>query len=318
MIVRGMLVALAAMGAAVRVQDPPPKPPEDRVRHYAVVCSSYSGSKQHATWYWGSSTLIYRVLREKYGYDDECIYFLYEDPSRAGRVEEEADKTRKVTIDGQSNLENFRKVLDHLAGIVREEDQVFFFMIGHTGFGSGDSWYATVGPDLSSAEFAELIDKLNTKHVHAIFSPCQTEGFIWKAGKPGRVIITSTRASEANRAGVAEAAIRGLENMDYDLDKDGRLSLFEAYQSVVKEQRDWYKAKRMEQDEHALIDDTGDAKGHYLPDGEDAEEGKFAKTVFLGAEGRKLKLSKTAIKNLSELNKNLKLEKLLDPKTDGR
>lgn len=281
---------------------------EDRIAHFAVIVSGSSGDARHARWFWNSSTWIYRVLKEKYGYEDENIYYLYEEPTRAARQEEDEDKNRKVVIDGKATLGNFRKILEHLEGIVAEGDRLFFFMIGHAGFHNGDSWHDLVGEDLSGAEFGRRLDRLKTKNIVAVFSPCQTEGFILKAGKPGRVILTSTRRNENNCAGVAEAAIRGLEDSKYDLDKDGRLSLYEAYESVVQEQVDWYRSHGLRQSEHALIDDNGDARGSYLPDEPDRGDGETAKGVFLGNNGSALRLAKRASADLARRNGGLRLE----------
>lgn len=323
------IVALAAVAAGVtlglmrgRRTAPPPQPvaavpappappalppPPERVRHYAVVCSSFSGDPQHADWFWGSSSWIYRVLREKYGYPDEAIYYLHEDPEDAARRNaREQDPARRVTVDGKTTVENIGAICRHLSEIVEEGDHVLFYMIGHTGFQGGHSRYATIGEPLADIDLEEMADRIRTRNIAAVFSPCQTEGFLWTLGKPGRVVIVSTRATEFNAAGVAEAGIRGFEDPSCDLDGDGRLSFFEAYQSILKEQQGWYQAKGMVQREHALLDDDGDGEGHYLPDEPDTE-GALARKTFLGDEGRRLQVSPAAIAWLKERQKGLAL-----------
>ncbi|MDP6959494.1 MAG: hypothetical protein QF645_11865, partial [Planctomycetota bacterium] len=256
------------------------KSPETE-RHYAIICSGFTKTNQHAKWFGNSSSQIYKVLKEQYGYSDESIYFLFDDPKRPLPNE-------PVVVDGQMNLENFRKVIHHLESIVTPADNVSLFMIGHGIYRNADSWFDCIGKDLSSTEFADQIDRLNTKNIHIVLSPCQMEGFIWRASKKGRVILSSTRFTENNSAAVAEAAIRGFSNMKYDSNGDGRLSFAEAYQSMVIEQTQWYAKKGWRQREHALLDDNGDGMGHYLPTELDSGDGALAEVTFLGNHGKKI------------------------------
>lgn len=286
-------------------------PGPEGVNHYAVVCSGFTRTRRHAKWFGDSSAWIYTLLNGKYGYPHESIWFLYDDPDRPLPRE-------PVVVDGQMNLENFRKVIGHLAKQVRPGDSVSFFLIGHGIYRKGDSWFNSIGKDLSSTEFARLIDRLNTDDIRIVLSPCQMEGFIWKASKKGRVILSSTRFTENNSAAVAEAAIRGFENRKFDANGDGRLSFAEAYRSMVLEQSGWYMRRGAPLREHALLDDNGDGMGHYLPGESDSGDGELAAKVFLGDEGEAIRLSPRQIRDMAARNEGLDLSFRLDPYTDGR
>ena len=45
-------------------------------RHFAIVCSGFTKTNRHAKWFGNSSSRIYKVLKEQYGYSDESIYFI--------------------------------------------------------------------------------------------------------------------------------------------------------------------------------------------------------------------------------------------------
>ncbi len=280
-------------------------------RHFAIVCSGFTKTNRHAKWFGNSSSRIYQVLKEQYGYSDESIYFLFDDPNRPL-------PNGPVVVDGQMNLPNFRKVLQHLGSIVTPADNVSLFMIGHGIYRNADSWFDCIGEDLSSTEFAKLINHLHTNKIRIVLSPCQMEGFIWRASKKGRVILSSTRFTENNSAAVAEAAIRGFSNMKFDSNGDGRLSFAEAYQSMVLEQTQWYAKKGWRQREHALLDDNGDGMGHYLPTELDSGDGALAKVTFLGDQGKKIVFFQNQNEELKEKNKELQLHHILDPYSDGR
>jgi tetratricopeptide (TPR) repeat protein len=269
-----------------------PSPP---AKHYAVIVSSFSRDALHAKWYWNSSSWMYRVLRERYGYSDEHIYYLYEDPAK-DRI-----------IDGQSNLPNFRKLMKFLSSMIREEDRLFLYLIGHSGFYEGESWYDFVGENMPGREFARLLKGIRAGRITVVLSPCHSGGFIKPLSRRGRIIVTGTRFNEANRAGVAEAFIRGMENPKLDGDGDGRLSIKEAYDNIVREQIKWYERRKLKvMEEHALLDDNGDGVGHHglgTPGG----DGKLASRTFLGSEGEALKLSEEEIQRLRERNRALNL-----------
>jgi hypothetical protein len=190
---------------------------------------------------------------------------------------------------------------------MKPEDKLLVYMVGHTGARGGHSYYDTVGAKLADTDLAKALDEFKRVEITLVMSPCQAEGFIWQCGAPGRVVLVSTRIDEGNSAGVAEAFIRGVESGEWDADKDGRNSMWEAYRSVVQEQTTWWEKRGSPQGEHALLDDNGDRKGHYLPEGEGGD-GEVARRRFLGDEGRPLKVSKEALARLAKQNRALKLE----------
>ena len=284
-------------------RDPPP-----RVSHYALIVSGTSYSDQQAGWYWNSSSWMYRVLRDKFKYDGENIYYLYEDPARDAKVLREKDKALQGIIDGKATRANVEKVLAHLSEIMRKGDRLFLYMVGHTGARRGHSYYDTVGPKLSDTALAGHLDRLDQVEITLVMSPCATEGFIWQCSGKGRVIVVSTRIHEGNSAGVAEAFIRGIKSPGWDGNRDGKNSILEAYGSVTEEQERWWRKAGRAQAEHALLDDNGDGKGHHLPEA-DGGDGKLAAKRFLGEGGAPLRLSPRAISTLAKRNREMKLER---------
>src|SRR5262249_25006013 len=75
-----------------------------------------------------------------------------------------------------------------------------------------------------------------------------------------------------------EHFVAGLAGMTADADKNGRLSVFEAFNYATTVTANWYKEKNRLATEHALIDDNGDGVGH-----EDASngDGNLARVVYL-------------------------------------
>ncbi len=289
-----------------------------RVRDFAVILAGKSKNSQDAGWFWDSSTWLYRNLIGKYGYDHENIYFLHEKASLARSFIAESNPTPNLVVDGKSSLYNIRKVFRHLSGRVQPGDRVFVFFIGHgyselsSGRKGGEadyvSWFDARGSsDLSGTELNRLLDSLETNYVSAVFSPCRSGGFIPAIAGTDRIVMTSTRASEDNRAAVAEAAIRGLVDDNYDLNGDGRLSFYEAFQSMLLEQEEWYRQYNETQTEHALLEDDGDGVGHHEVNPDNGGDGNLSQEVFLGDDGDPLDLPESAWDRLDRYNQRLSL-----------
>jgi hypothetical protein len=270
-----------------------------RVAHYAVVITGAThGSSKHQKWYWGSNQRIYEMLRDVYGYPDECIYRLHED----GRAKD-------VLIDGRASLANVRKVFTHLAKVMHSGDQLFVYVVGHGGPRGRDYVYDLADGKLTASEFGRMLDKLSAQRIVVALNPCFSGGFIRQISGQGRVICTSTTEKEGNSAGwegYMTAALARAEGAD--VDGNGRVSLKEAYNASVDGTKAWYHNKNMPLREHPLLDDNGDGIGHFGQAHVVGGDGKLAAETFLGNEGRKLEYGETALRALQAANTSLKLE----------
>src|SRR5262249_6131545 len=74
-----------------------------------------------------------------------------------------------------------------------------------------------------------------------------------------------------------EFFIAALGNPEADADKNGRVSVLEAFNYASKLTADFYEKKGRLATEHSLLDDNGDGVGH--PRGEDGD-GALAKTTY--------------------------------------
>jgi hypothetical protein len=91
------------------------------------------------------------------------------------------------------------------------------------------------------------------------------------------VIVTATKSGfERNATPFADHFVRGLVMGDADSDKDGRISVAEAFVFARREVARQYETDRRLLTEHAQLDDNGDGKGSADLDGGD---GSLAKAV---------------------------------------
>jgi hypothetical protein len=100
--------------------------------------------------------------------------------------------------------------------------------------------------------------------------------FVAPLSRRDRVVIAATEAdAETNEtkfpAVFAQFLSSGLDPAEHDVDKDGKLSLFDLYVVVAKEIAQSYASAEQLATEHQQIDDDGDGVGHepqnaYLPE----------------------------------------------------
>jgi hypothetical protein len=91
-----------------------------------------------------------------------------------------------------------------------------------------------------------------------------------------RVIVTATKsAMERNEITFGDHFARALVSESADGDRDGRVTVFEAFEFARREVAKGYETKNLLATEHALLDDDGDGKGT-------AGDGALARTVAFG------------------------------------
>jgi hypothetical protein len=86
--------------------------------------------------------------------------------------------------------------------------------------------------------------------------------FLNKLSATNRVIITATRSgNEQNFTRFGQYFAEAITSPDADLDKDGQVSLLEAFLIASRRTTEFYKVEGRIATEHALIDDNGDGLG---------------------------------------------------------
>jgi hypothetical protein len=105
--------------------------------------------------------------------------------------------------------------------------------------------------------------------------------FLQGLAGPDRVIITATNTpAQVYHPVFGDAFIEALTAAPADLDKNDRVSLYEAFVYASRLVDDHYKRAFQLSVEHAMLDDNGDGKGSDAAGGDD---GTLAKMTYLDA-----------------------------------
>lgn len=140
-------------------------------------------------------------------------------------------------------------------------DTLWIVLIGHGTFDGRSAKFNLRGADISAAELAEWLRPISRPLIVVNCASCSGP-FINALSAPQRVIITATKnGHEQNFARFGDYFSSALTAAESDLDRDGQISVLEAFLSAAHGVANFYDQESRLATEHSLLDDTGDALG---------------------------------------------------------
>ncbi len=138
---------------------------------------------------------------------------------------------------------------------------LWLVLIGHGTYDGREAKFNLRGPDVTDVELAEWLAPL--KRPVAILNCASSSGpFLNRLSGENRIVITATRSGhEQNFTHFAQFLAEAIADPRADLDKDGQVSLLEAFLTASSGVREYYKSHAQIATEHALLDDNGDKLG---------------------------------------------------------
>jgi len=240
----------------------PPKLPADPNK-FAVIITGVSGEEVYAKQFGEWTAKLRAALTDQLGFAEEKVFVLSEKPEGTER---------------RASAEAVRQVFVELKNSLKPDNQLFVFFIGHGSFQDKVAKFNLVGPDLSANDYAQLFNALPARNVVVVNTASGSGEFVKPLARPGRVVITATRSGmELNAPHFAEYFIAALASPEADADKNGRVSVLEAFEYAVKQTKGRYDKKGILLSEHALIEDNGDGTGHEKAE---AGDGSLAKVTY--------------------------------------
>ena len=238
-----------------------------------LIVSGLGGEPQYSDAFHKWGTTLVDAAADRYGLPPEDIIFLAEKAER--------DPAR---IDDRATRENVQKALADLKDRTRPGDRLFIVLIGHGSSDGEESRINLPGPDLSAAELDELLDGWGSAEIAVVNTASASGGFIEKLSGPNRTVITATQSGfEQNATLFGGFFAEAFAGDGADVDKDGRVSLLEAFEYARREVERAYEQENRLVTEHALLDDDGDGEGTQEPVARGEGDGAAARTMFLAS-----------------------------------
>ncbi len=213
---------------------------------YALVVAGASGEEQYATMHRTWVDTLTGVLRDTFGLPADHLVVLTETPKPG---------------EAASNAVNVKAALAKLVPRVTKDDVLLVMLIGH-GSGSGpEAKFNLVGPDLTAAEWKTLLDPVAGR-VAFVDASSASAGFLKTMAGKDRIVITATNSpAQVYHPLFAQAFIEALTSSAADLDKNERISLWEAFVYATKLVEQHYQRAGTLATEHAVLDDSGEGTG---------------------------------------------------------
>lgn len=236
--------------------------PEAARRTYAIIIGGGANRLANSEIYWNNMAYMYLTLVNKYGVPSDHIY-----PMMGAGMNKTCEMrkasggfTYMPTILDQENnrgniyeasLSNLDKYLNELDGKVKEDDHLLVVVLNHGGVDAAQNSYITLwgGEKLMADAFAQKLERFCKKNanVNVVLGQSFSGGFLQKLESKGCVAVAACAADEsASTAGLYplspygafvhdwisafhEESRRGVKKYWADTDKDGHVTMAEAY-----------------------------------------------------------------------------------------
>lgn len=233
---------------------------------YAVVVSGVSGGEKYAAQHQKWRTDLATFLTAGLTFPDANLVILDEESSGSSK----------------STAENVRRLFGDLRRRVTRDDTLMLVFIGHGTYDGIDAKFNLAGPDLNAGEWNEMLDGLAGRVV-VVNTTESSFPFLEELSSRGRVVITATDSAAQRFPTVfPEYFIRSLVDMSSDFDKNGHVSIWEAFTAASAGVKQHYAQRGQLSTERPLLDDDGDGVGREA--GAPGDDGMVARAVYLDSD----------------------------------
>lgn len=255
---RTLASALVMLGAVAW-----PSAAQDR---YALVVAGASGTPAWAEKHDGWRAALVEKLGRVFGFETDRLMVLAERPR-----EGEQPATR----------EGVEQAVARLQRAMHADDLLLVVLLGHGTYDGADAKFNLVGPDLAAHEWGALLRTLPGRLV-LVNTASASFPFLDALAGPRRVIVTATDSPAQEFATVfPEHFVQALDDPASDIDKNGRVSMWETFMYVSAKVRQHYEQRGQLSTERPLLDDNGDGVGKEA--GAPGPDGPLASQTYLDA-----------------------------------
>jgi hypothetical protein len=197
------------------------------------------------------------------------------------------DSSRVVHLGGggvRATRESVTAAIRALAQRAESSATVMIVLLGH-GSAGGVAAFNLSGPDITAEEIAALLRLFPSQRVAVVNTSGASGPWVAALSAPGRAIITATRSDREREQPVfGRYFVEAFSGDAADADKNGRVSLLEAFTHARRETDRFYTSAGRLRSEHAMLDDDGDREGALEPGA--SGDGALAATLYLAPAGR--------------------------------
>ena len=232
-------------------------------QRFALIVAGASGGPEYVAQYERWTSDLSTSLIEKLKFDRASVTVL-------------SDASRPSSA---SSAANVRRAIASTASRMTRDDLLLIVLIGHGTFDGTDAKFNLVGRDLESTEWSDLLRQLPGRLV-IVNTAAASFPFLERLAGPRRIVVTATdTAAQRFDTIFPEFFIQSIADVAADLDKNGRISVWEAFAAASASVRRHYQQRGQLSTERALLDDNGDGVGNEFSSPRD--DGSLASRTYL-------------------------------------
>ncbi|HEX6071296.1 MAG TPA: C13 family peptidase, partial [Longimicrobiaceae bacterium] len=157
-------------------------------------------------------------------------------------------------ISAAATKANIDAAITRIAQRAGPADRILILVIGH---GSSDGQSSRInlpGPDLTAEELSGMLARFRTQPVVVVNATSASGAFLEPLAGRNRAIITATKSGmEQNETVFARFFVDAFAGDGADTDKDGKVSVLEAYDFANTEVERFYTSDNRLQTEHSMM-----------------------------------------------------------------
>jgi hypothetical protein len=164
-----------------------------------------------------------------------------------------------IAVDGRKEsrteiLERF----ESLSAGANRPSEFWLFLIGHGTFDGSQYKINVRGPDITGEDLDQFFEALDNTRIYLVAATSASGALLPLLSRGNRVILTATRSGTERQPPLfLTFLLQAMRSTDADTDKDGRVSLLEAFNAAQIQVSGWYQERKRIRTEHALLDDSG-------------------------------------------------------------
>jgi len=246
---------------------------------HLLVIVGVGGDEAHRERFHELAATLVDAARDRHGLAADRVVYLGE------RLEIDPDR-----IKDRSTWEMVAAEVWALGQRSAPGDTVFLVYIGHGSQQGDDVRLNLPGPDPSAGDVRSAFDVLAGRTVVFVNTASSSGAFLEPLSGERRIIVTATKTGgERDETEFAQYFVEAYGGDDTvvaaaDGNKDGRLSVLEAFVYARQRVVEHYEQDGLLLTEHAQLDDDGDGVGS-MDFGVESADGRLARAVFLSDAG---------------------------------
>jgi len=218
-----------------------------------VIVSGIGGDPKYTQAFGQLSNSLAQAAHARAGLPDSSITWLGDAASAKSRW-----------YRGPSTRENMERTLARLASSDNNAPLVLI-LIGHGSGEGAETRISLPGPDMTAADFARSLSRFGDRPVAFLNLASASGDMLAIVSAPNRVVMTATKSAfERNESQFARFFVDALALDGADIDKNGRVSLLEAFKFADTETKRFYENEGRLASEHAQMADEGQLAGRFF------------------------------------------------------